>query len=92
MRKIDRLSAPGVLVFLGQPAVFDSIEEAERAAQAWVQEGDLKYATIIENVIGDVDRTVMERAIVIVNRGVAEVTTEEAIKEGYLDVSPEVGD
>lgn len=90
MRKIDALSKPGFLVFLGQAAIFETVEEAERAATTWIEEGDIKYATIIPNV-GAVTSAVMETALVIVNRGVTEMAPEGAIKEGYLDVNPEVG-
>jgi len=91
MRKINRLSAPGVLVFLGQPAIFDSMDAAEEYALRAVQEGDLKFATIVENAIDGADRTVMESALVVANLGIISLAAEEAIKEGYLDEDPEGG-
>lgn len=84
MKKIDRLSAPGFLVFTGQPRVFATYEEAERFASHSVRDGEERYATILGNTT-DTERTLMEQALIMVDRGVALVTSEEAIKDGFLE-------
>jgi hypothetical protein len=90
-KKTDRLSSPGILVFAGQAAIFESYEDAERYATSLVRDTDepIKYATILPNTQVGGSHTLMESAVIIVDRGIVAVTSEDAVKDGYLDLDPD---
>jgi hypothetical protein len=85
-KKHQYLSKPGILVFVGTPRLFGSYEEAERYAESMVRDTDepVQFATILPNTQPGGDRTVMDTAVVVVDRGIVASTAEDAVEYGYL--------
>lgn len=85
-KKNQFLSKPGILVFAGTPRLFDSYEEAERYAESLVRDTDepVTFATILPNSQPGGDRTVMDTAVVIVDRGIVASSADDAVEYGYL--------
>lgn len=84
--KKEFLSKPGILVFAGTPRMFGSYEEAERYAESLVRDTDepIMFATILPNTQPGGDRTVMDTAVVVVDRGIVASTAQDAVDYGYL--------
>lgn len=88
-KKESIIGKPGILVFLGQAVIFESYEDAEKYAERALEDGSLKFATIVPNSQSGGTRTVLDSAIVVVNRGVVAGIAEDALAEGYLCEDPE---
>lgn len=81
----ERLTNPGILVFAGQARLFQSYDEAERYAESLVRDTDepIKFATLLPNTPTS-EHTLMEQAVVVVDRGIVAATAEDAAEYGYL--------
>lgn len=75
----------GIIVFAGQARLFKSYGEAERYAESLVRDTDepVQFATLVPNNT-TAERTIMEQAVVVVDRGIVAGTADEAVEYGYL--------
>ena len=89
-KKADLLSQRGIIVFSGQAHIFASYSDAERYAESLVRDTDdpIKFATLVPNT-PTAERTLMEQAVVVVDRGIVAATAEEAVNYDYLTIDPD---